>query len=181
MNATRIEIDQAQAGMLYRQYREHRNQFTKIDAEIERIYRQISRGHKVVMALESIRQAGLDAQGRPRLAIIRADATTCYFSTGTNQVLFSMDQWISRVRTKRWVEVPWPEMQWRAGVRARARVPLIPVFHRPAANLDRYHILFEADWVGVPVDPMLLRRLGKDAWLVLAAWDLTAVERAVLA
>jgi len=33
----------------------------------------------------------------------------------------------------------------------------------------------------VPRDPYLLRRLGKgDLWLVVAAWDLTEVERAAL-
>jgi len=30
------------------------------------------------------------------------------------------------------------------------------------------------------VDPYLLRRFGGDAWLVVAAWDLTDVERAVM-
>lgn len=34
----------------------------------------------------------------------------------------------------------------------------------------------------MPKDPYLLRRIGKgDMWLVVAAWDLTEVERAALA
>jgi len=32
-----------------------------------------------------------------------------------------------------------------------------------------------------PRDPMLLRRLGGDLWLVVAHWDLTEVERAAMA
>ena len=180
MNTARIEIDRTQAATLYRQYKEHRSQFTKTDVEIERIYRQIARGSKVIMAFESIRQTGLDAQGRPRLAIIRADAQQCYFSAGPDRVFFSMDRFTVRYNSKRRIEVPWPGMAWKPNG-GLARIPLIPVFHRPAASLERYHILWEADWVGVPVDPMLLRRVGRDAWLVMAAWDLTAVERAVLA
>jgi hypothetical protein len=34
----------------------------------------------------------------------------------------------------------------------------------------------------VPVDPFLLRRIGSaDLWLVVASWELTAVEVAALA
>jgi len=48
--------------------------------------------------------------------------------------------------------------------------------------LDRFHILWEADWhLDPPQDPALLRRLMGDLWVVLAVWDLTSLERAVLA
>jgi hypothetical protein len=180
MNTARIEIDPGRAALLYRQYREHRNAYTKIDGEIERIYRQIARGGKVIRALESIRQAGIDALQRPRLALIRADAKTCYLRLDADRLTFSMDRWNNARDTRRKIEVPWPGMKWQVGS-AKAVVPLIPIYHRPAAKLENYHILFEADWTGIPVDPMLLRRMGRDAWVVLAAWELTPVERAVLA
>lgn len=62
-------------------------------------------------------------------------------------------------------------------------MPLIPVHLRPRHALDNYHVLWEAEWSRVvPRDPYLLRRIGNaDLWLVLAAWDLTEVERAALA
>ena len=71
MNVTRIEFDQAKAAELYREYRAHRGAHTKEDAEIERIYWLISRGKKIIRAFDSIRAAGVDDLGRPRLAIIR--------------------------------------------------------------------------------------------------------------
>jgi len=55
-----------------------------------------------------------------------------------------------------------------------------PQFRPPAAELKNYHVLWEADWTAIPRDPMLLRRIGKDAWVVLAAWDLTDIEMNVL-
>lgn len=61
-----------------------------------------------------------------------------------------------------------------------AIVPIIPANLRPAKALHRYVILWEADWEAVPVDPMLLRHLHGDLYVVLAVWDLTPVERAVL-
>lgn len=48
--------------------------------------------------------------------------------------------------------------------------------------MNKYHILWEAEWSPIPPrDPMLLRRIGKaDLWVVVAHWDLTEVERAAL-
>lgn len=64
-----------------------------------------------------------------------------------------------------------------------AQLPLIPVHLRPRTALDSYHILWEAEWTPTPPrDPYLLRRIGEgDLWLVVAAWDLTEVERGALA
>ena len=179
MKTARIEFDQKQAGVLYRTYREHRNAQTETDNAIERVYREIARGRKVIRAFESIRQAGLDEQGLPKLAIVRADAEWCYCDRFREDMRFSMDRWPPRHATKRTIHVPWPGLE-NSSRSAKARVPLIPVHHRPKANLTNYHILWEADWQGIPTDPMLLRRMGGDLWLVLAAWDLTPVERAVL-
>jgi hypothetical protein len=74
----------------------------------------------------------------------------------------------------------WPDMRNSNGTH-EAIVPIIPVHLRPKRGLANYHILWEAEWTKrYPVDPYLLRRLGGDAWLVVAAWDLTDVERAVM-
>ena len=64
----------------------------------------------------------------------------------------------------------------------RAIVPLVPPEVLPRANCDlsKRVILWEADWTAIPRDPYLLKRIGKDAWLVVAAWDLTDVEMSVL-
>jgi hypothetical protein len=59
-------------------------------------------------------------------------------------------------------------------------VPPIPPRFRPGQP-DRYHILWEAEWAKVPPrDPALLRALGDGLYVVLAVWDLTELERAVL-
>ena len=62
-------------------------------------------------------------------------------------------------------------------------MPVIPVHLRPRRGLQNYHVLWEAEWERIPPrDPMLLRRIGRgDMSLVVAAWDLTEVERAALA
>jgi hypothetical protein len=71
--------------------------------------------------------------------------------------------------------------------RIAAMVPIVPPPLRPAGSLSAYHVLWEADWKDVgsppmpPGDPALLRHLGGDMFAVLAVWDLTEIERAVLA
>lgn len=72
----------------------------------------------------------------------------------------------------------------RGNYRYRAMVPNVPPRHRPARGLAQCHILFEAEWAIdpiPPVDPALVRHLGGDLWVVFAEWDLTELERAVLA
>jgi len=72
--------------------------------------------------------------------------------------------------------------QKRNEARARALVPMIPPKFRPTAKLSNYHIMFEAVWKPVPpVDPFLLKHLGGTLYVVLAQWDLTPLEQAVLA
>ena len=41
-------------------------------------------------------------------------------------------------------------------------------------------ILWEAEWETVPRDPLLLRHLAGGLYAVMASWDLTPLERAVL-
>ena len=50
------------------------------------------------------------------------------------------------------------------------------------AGLHVFHILWEVEkWeLTPPRDPALLRWIGGDLWEVVATWDLTQLERAVL-
>lgn len=60
-------------------------------------------------------------------------------------------------------------------------VPSVPVWLRPEGHLSEYHILWEAEWeVAPPVDPILLKYVSGPMYAVIAQWDLTPVERAVL-
>jgi hypothetical protein len=60
--------------------------------------------------------------------------------------------------------------------------PIIPPALRPKHNLANYKTLWEVEaWkLEPPRDPMLLKPLGGMLYAVLATWDLTELERAVL-
>jgi hypothetical protein len=92
------------------------------------------------------------------------------------------------------------ELPWR--IFYRAVVPPVPPHLRPMhtkgfaagsqwrqvrvqSDLSRYHVLWEAEWeldrTVPPGDPALLKHLGGTLYAVVAQWDLTPVEAAVLA
>jgi hypothetical protein len=201
MDVTTVALDKAKATELYNEYKAHRHYSTPIDDEIRRAYKAISQGKVVIQALESIKAAGVDEKGLPRLAIAGATAQTCVLqraASGSACMEWHPQAWRYRRGGKFHQEWPagtfqyQPESfpvigsggqgrEWRTT--HRAMVPLIPVHLRPRQALEQYHILFEAEWEPIPPrDPYLLRRIGKaDLWLVVAAWDLTDVERAALA
>lgn len=73
-----------------------------------------------------------------------------------------------------------------ASAEAYTIVPNIPATLKPSHGLDGYHILFEVESWHVetprpPRDPALLKHVGGDLYAVLAVWDLTPLERAVIA
>jgi hypothetical protein len=192
METTPVTMDPDEALELYKGYLKDRYYADPIDMEIRRTYKALSQGKTVIRALESIVKAGVNEQGLPKLAIVRADQKTCICDRERDGsfALYppSHARWNSAAEMHfRFPTGSLPAMNdprghggwWRD---YEALVPPIPHKLRPKRALESYHILWEAEWSRViPKDPYLLRRLGKgDLWLVVAAWDLTEVERAAL-
>lgn len=198
METEKIVMERSDALELYREYRRSKNKETKIDGEIKRTYRAISKGQVVIKALESIGNAGLKADGFPALAICRANASHCEVSmewNGAANFFAATKDGAVTTGKSRWNRSHSKEnkIAMRTGsfpitdrerARAVAIVPQAPLHLRPTeADMAKYHILWEAEWSPIPPrDPMLLRRIGNaDLWIVVAHWDLTEVERAALA
>ncbi|HLA60944.1 MAG TPA: hypothetical protein VK626_01740 [Nitrospiraceae bacterium] len=183
------QIDRDQARELWQKYQSHVHRQTPADAEIAAIYKRIAQGKTVIRALESIRVAGLGEDGCPKLAIAPAHMASAWWRTSRDSCTFGKRYPNTRDRLEV-VRMDWPGIEAThqralAGKQRRyeheATVPLIPIHLRPKRGMQNYHILWEAEWTQrYPVDPYLLRRIGGDAWLVVAAWDLTDVERAVM-
>lgn len=69
MDVERIEVDREKARELYRAYKTHQHYQQPLDAAIQRAYQLIAQGRVIIKALESIRAAGVGADGLPKLAI----------------------------------------------------------------------------------------------------------------
>ncbi len=191
MQTVKLSVNRKKALELYRAYKTHQHYQQPIDHAIQRAYQLIAQGRTIIKALESIKNAGvyLDGpmQGLPRLAICNAAAEICSLriSTGGSAEFSRAKVWTNpkdQTNVFRFpngtFSPPPKEYKWRY----EAMVPIVPIHLRPKRALAAYHILWEAEWTRkVPVDPLLLRRLSGDMWLVVAAWDLTPVEQAALA
>lgn len=189
MDVTSVRVDKYEAQKLYHSYLKNKAYERPEDEEIKRTYRLLSEGRTVIQALDSIKRAGLNENGLPKLAIAPAKAEWCLVRMYANGAAeFTIKNW-ANPRDKKGVfnlgagtfpAHPKNSQRWD---KARAMVPIVPPQHRPKRALENYHILWEAEWERIPpTDPYLLQRLGKgDLWLVLAAWDLTPVEQAAMA
>ena len=180
MNLQAIEMDKAKALAAYQDYADAlRKKWNQEDATLKKGYRALAQGKRVIELTEIIKAGGLDEKGRPRLAIVRADAKEVFLrrSLYENELSFSMDDWPEKNRriTMHNIFESVPE-----SIRAKAVVPSIPPEHRPIGSLFRYYILWEASWEDVPKDPALLRRIGPILFVVIAEWNLTPLEQAVL-
>lgn len=202
MHTELITIPKAEAESLYRKYKEHMAHDRPVDpieVEVRRTYQLIAKGKTIIRAIESIKQAGLNREFLPKLAIGPATAKECHLRRQKNGGMVmapSADFWRERKTHFRFVEETFvfpaesfPMETWGSPPRRstesnhKAVTPMIPSHLRPKRGLANYHILWEAEWKRMPpTDPYLLRRIGKaDLWLVVAAWDLTEVERAAMA
>lgn len=198
MQTAGIEIDRSKARELYHEYKKHLHWSRPVDRDCMRAYQLLAQGRLIIQALDSIKRAGLKTEGAdaglPKLALCRADAVSCkvVLQNDGSAIMHAADteprsreRWGSRVFASRNVfpfaadTFPRSRQRWRG----EALVPTPPLNLRPQRGLANYHVLWEAEWTKiVPYDPMLLRRIGRgDLWLVVASWNLTAVERAALA
>lgn len=204
MQTVGITIDRTKARELYREYKKHLHWSQPIDDEIRRAYQLLAQGRLIIQALASIKDAGLKTEGAdagfPKLALCRANAMSCKVRMADNGgMIMSAGDVEPRSRWRWGGNQPEAVYQSRncftfpAGTfgprptiqswRGEALLPTPPLNLRPQRGLANYHVLWEAQWTKiVPHDPMLLRRIGRgDLWLVVASWNLTAVERAALA
>jgi hypothetical protein len=191
---------QKRLGQAERRYRE-------VDAAAARGYKALAAGQRLLKLSETMAAGGTETRltktwnggteevRMPRLACIRADASRVCTTgiDGDGAITFYAgrpNRWndpVSRAKPNR-VDLPdgtYPEGERTQGYRRTwhvAVVPTIPPALRPSRGLGGYHLLWEADWSEqVPVDPALLKRLGGDLYAVVAIWDLTELEQAVLA
>ncbi len=179
----------------------------KIDEALMKGYRAIAAGQSVIDLHETFKNTRLgDDNGYPKLAICRAHEHHCTVVMGTDgsasfyggettfrraktaivdipSGIFPTYRWTRDHEAESWPGVrrpAWLGGNWRPT--ASAIVPLIPPQFRPPSKLEHFHVLWEAEWAAAaPHDPLLLRHLGGALYAVLAQWDLTPLERAVLA
>jgi len=183
MNFATIQMTTEEAALALLDYESPK---TEEDVMMAKAYRALRAGKRVLNLYESFKLAGTTPDGLPRLAVAPARATSIYFSFRGQQwqsVYFTMDSWTDDPGRNRGIQIP---TSCVPGVKAhekrlRAVVPTIPPKYRPS-DLYPFSILWDAKWEveRTPRDPLLLKKLGGPLYLIVAAWDLTPLERSLL-
>jgi hypothetical protein len=170
------------------------------DRLIMKSLKALSEGLGILNLREALAKGGTnETTYLPKLAVMRADQPLVYFKRDingsglySNSSRYGLSYQLKKKSTARLQfripegalirypsSIPW-EDHWNT---YSAPVPPIPPQFRPADSYSKYCILWEVEtWSPVipPDDPILLRPLGGDLYVVCAHWDLTEIEKLVL-
>ena len=166
-----------------------------IRQDLRRVYGHLRHGKKIIDIYESFKKAGVNKNRNPKLAICRADAKICYcYKNPNGSAVFSIERTDTARVSKLDVYFPTETFQfceegntwisWDARY-IKTVVPIIPakiLVAEVKVLLRNFHILWEVEkWKPVPPrDPILLKQLTPNLYGVLATWNLTKLERAVI-
>lgn len=203
MDVVTIEQAQEEAKVQWKEYCKAIRENIPDDAEYMKYYKSIknalyylSQGKHIIDLQESMKTAGLDEQYQPRLAIAKAHVAEVHFEWDwrLGGLFYTRGRDSFGWGTQR-DKIAFPPSLF--GINrpvgfdtVKAVVPKVPAHLLPKHPLNNYHILWEVEEGGwtkspnpvPPNDPMLLKRIkgNHNLYAVLAVWDLTKLERAVL-
>jgi hypothetical protein len=176
-----------------------RKAWAKEDRALMQAHKALAKGQAVLNLEAAFASAGVFAFGEsasggyPKLAVCRSDEPQCRVTMWPDgSARFEADrgnQWTRSPKATHTVLATETFPRYNGLTRgmtwthtAVTPVPIVPPQYRPKFDLGNYHTLWEVEsWTQVPpIDPMLLKHLGGALYVVLATWDLTDIERAVL-
>jgi len=153
----------------------------QIYRDFQAVYGHLRHGKKIIDLFESMKNTGLNEDGDPRLAICRADAKQCYCQKhAEGSALFSMESnhlsyYTNPRKTYNDLLLPPGTFQWHKQDEKQG-------MGRWKVLLKNLHIIWEVEeWKPIPPkDPILVKQLTPNLFGVLATWNLTKLERAII-
>lgn len=198
MNVSTLTMDPTQAREKLCAYRADLHKDSEaVYQEAAAAYERLAKGQVLLRLSQTIAEGGIDENNRPRLAICRADRKEVKVSK-----MWMDDSLMFQAGPFNWNGAPHysirqaPQLTRRVVMRHKVKefapgyalVPMVPADVRPKhGQLKDWFVLWEVDhWADkpqlakAPVDPFLLEHVGGDLYAVLAQWDLTPLEQAIL-
>jgi len=170
----------------YKETLKNRKKSAKYLKQMKQTYQFLARGKKIIDIFDVMQKGGVE-KGLPRLAIAKAHRKRVIFVKRTNgRGSFGHGE---KGYYEGEVILPSGTFRWKDKIEDRrmhykAKVPIIPASLYPEGDLKDFWILWEVEnWRKItipPKDPFLLKRISKNLFAILGAWDLTPLERALI-
>lgn len=192
MNIKTFSEVKSTAHAKWREYRnaEKAHKDNKMYTELKKLYWRIKRGEVLFDIQQVIKAGGMHDNWHPKLAICRANAKTAACMRRWDGAVTYRPKDSHWYRDKAaYVELPagvlpaWKREGNAYQLELEAPLPLIPPRCMPSKLTDDHYILWEVDeWKLVPpTDPYLCRRITKYIFAIEAQWNLTELEKTVMA
>lgn len=168
---------------------------------------QLSQGKALIDINKVMEKAGVTKNYQPKMAIARADWTEVifhkkdsgrgFFSEGNNNwyiksngdIDMPPETFIHWLREKDDItmadkSIRKADSRWKIQTpEIKTKVPIIPIHLMPEGKLSEYYILWEVEkWEDLPKqdDPLLLKRITENLFVILGAWDVTELEQSII-
>ena len=162
---------------------------------------ELKEGRELIDIYKVMEKVGVNKIYQPKLAIARADWKEVNFikkDSGRGFFAQSDTSWANNskghIDLQPQTFMHWPRRknaegkdigeEWGiANSRIKTRVPIIPAMMMPEGDLSHYYILWEPKtWEELPEtkDPLLLKRITENLFVILGAWDITPLEQSII-
>ena len=210
MDIDKIQMPKEKAKEEWKAYNQIiKKKHNKYLEDMKKCMYQLSQGRALIDINKEMEKAGLTKNYEPKLAIGRADWKETFFhkkDSGRGFFAGASRDWY--VKSDGDVDLP-PETfaQWLRGqkqvdlkdgrvgkvdnpsewaipkAQIKTKVPIIPAQLMPEGKLSEYYILWEVEkWEELPKqdDPLLLKRITENLFVILSAWDVTELEQSII-
>jgi len=170
----------------YTVLRTKRKDYLKEIDLVKKCLYQLTRGRAIINIFEAFKTAGYNKNNEPALAFAPATLKTVFFEQSTWGAkegyghFKDSNGWKSK-NILDFSKETFPSIKIDRERTLSCKVPLIPPKHLPK-TLANCYLLWEAeDWKVVTKDPILLKKINNSLYSVIATWDLTKLERLIVA
>ncbi len=210
MDIQKIQMPKEKAKLEWKLYNDLiKKRHDKYLDDMKKCMYQLSKGRELIDIYKIMEKAGVSKEYQPKLAISRADWKEVFFhKKDSGRGFFSGVKKSWYAKSEGDIDLP-PEtfIQWIRGTddvnlkdgtvgklvknqewsiphsQIKTKVPIIPAQLMPDGKLEDYYILWEVDkWEELPKqdDPILLKRITENLFVILGCWDLTDLEQSII-
>lgn len=184
MDVKTISMDKVDAEKKLDEYSKITNKEEKYLKQLRNAYSFLKDGKKLVDIYDVFKNCGTKG-GLPKFAIARADRKTGLFLKRRNGA-GSFGHYAGRWRNF-CSDVVLPKGTFRYVTKKtehfKTKTPIIPLEIKTKKLKDLWVLWEVEDWEKIavpPADPILLVRISKNLFAIIASWDLTPLERAIV-